>query len=100
MTVPVGAFEVSLDLATDDGIFIRWYGTDRWRSKVLAHNITKRLIVVKIPGRHVYSGQGAPWTYAPTTYEVLELNYWPRSDDQHVLAWPILDWSHWQAAQS
>lgn len=88
----IGEYDVSLDLNTDDGLFIRFYGVSIPRCKVLAFDEARRLVAFKEPGRHYPSGTGMPWSYAPAEYRLMELKAWPNSDDRIVTAREVLSW--------
>lgn len=50
-------------------------------------------VAIQEPGRHYYSGQGAPFSYAPSEYVVLHVRSIKTSERewfeaQKVLAWP------------
>lgn len=88
----IGEYDISLDLNTDDGLFIRFHGTAIPRCAVLAFDVERRLVVFKEPGRHYYGGQGAPWLYAPAEFRLMELKAWPDSDDRQVTAREVFSW--------
>ena len=96
----IGEYDVELQ-GTEDGLFLRFFGTDLDRHKVITY--ADRMVVIKIPGRHVYAGQGQQWIYRGVEYGVFELNQWPPdwpTDGFRTTARKRLLWSHWEAQQA